>query len=339
MRSFASDNYAPAHPEVLAALTAINQGHQRAYGADELTAQLEHRFAELFGAATKSFLVWNGTGANVLALYSILKPWEAVICSKWSHINVDEGGAPERIIGAKLIDLPSDDAKLTPDQIAAAFIRVGDEHYAQPRVVSITQSTEYGTLYTAAEIKAIAQVAHENNAYLHLDGARLSNAAVALGQTFKEFTTDVGVDVVSFGGTKNGLLNGEAVLFLNPALGDQAKHLRKSLMQLNSKMRYTAVQLLTLLSDDLWQRSAAHANAMAALLAAEVSQLPGITLTQKVQVNSVFATVPKSVINQVPAQFPFYVWNEHTNEVRWMCAWDTTEQDVMAFVAAIKAAL
>ena len=339
MRSFASDNYAPAHPEVLAALAAVNQGHQRAYGADEITAQLELRFQELFGPQTKSFLVWNGTGANVLALYSILKPWEAVICSKWSHINVDEGGAPERIIGAKLIDLPSPDAKLTPDQIAAAFIRVGDEHYAQPRIVSITQSTEYGTLYTAADIKAIADVAHSHNAYLHLDGARLSNAAVALGKTFKEFTTDVGVDIVSFGGTKNGLINGEAVLFLNPTLGDQVKHLRKSLMQLNSKMRYTAVQLLTLLSDDLWHRSAAQANAMAALLASEVSKIPGITLTQKVQVNAVFATVPKSVIDQVPQQFPFYVWNEHTNEVRWMCAWDTSEQDVMDFVAAIKSAI
>ncbi len=339
MRSFASDNYAPAHPEVLAALAAVNQGHQRAYGADEITAQLELRFQELFGPQTKSFLVWNGTGANVLALYSILQPWEAVICSKWSHINVDEGGAPERIIGAKLIDLPSPDAKLTLDQIAAAFIRVGDEHYAQPRIVSITQSTEYGTLYTAAEIKAIADVAHSHNAYLHLDGARLSNAAVALGKTFKEFTTDVGVDIVSFGGTKNGLINGEAVLFLNPTLGDQVKHLRKSLMQLNSKMRYTAVQLLTLLSDDLWHRSATQANAMAALLASEVSKIPGITLTQKVQVNAVFATVPQSVIDQVPQQFPFYVWNEHTNEVRWMCAWDTSEQDVMDFVAAIKSAI
>lgn len=339
MRSFASDNYAPAHPEVLAALAAANQGHQRAYGADEITAQLELRFQELFGPQTKSFLVWNGTGANVLALYSILKPWEAVICSKWSHINVDEGGAPERIIGTKLIDLPSADAKLTPDQIAAAFIRVGDEHYAQPRIVSITQSTEYGTLYTAAEIKAIADVTHSHNAYLHLDGARLSNAAVALQQTFKEFTTDVGVDIVSFGGTKNGLINGEAVLFLNPTLGDRVKHLRKSLMQLNSKMRYTAAQLLTLLSDDLWHRSAAQANAMAALLASEISKIPDITLTQKVQVNAVFATVPKSVIEQVPQQFPFYVWNEHTNEVRWMCAWDTSEQDVMDFVAAIKSAI
>lgn len=339
MRSFASDNYAPAHPEVLTALSAINHGHQRAYGADEISAQLEQRFKELFGPDTKSFLVWNGTGANVLALYSILKPWEAVICSKWSHINVDEGGAPERIVGAKLIDLPSPDAKLTPDQVASAFIRVGDEHYAQPRVVSITQSTEYGTLYSVEEIRAIAKVTHENNAYLHLDGARLSNAAVALDKSFKEFTTDAGVDVVSFGGTKNGLINGEAVLFLNPALGEQVKHLRKSLMQLNSKMRYTAVQLLTLLSDDLWKRSATHANSMAALLANEISKLPEIKITQPVQVNAVFAAVPKSVIDQVPAKFPFYVWNEHTNEVRWMCAWDTSESDVMEFVTAIKTAL
>lgn len=339
MRSFASDNYAPAHPEVLAALAAVNQGHQRAYGADEITAKLEAKFQELFGAATKSFLVWNGTGANVLALHSLLKPWEAVICSKWSHINVDEGGAPERIAGAKLIDLPSPDAKLTPSQVADAFIRVGDEHYAQPRVVSITQSTEYGTLYSVDEIKALAEVVHKNNSYLHLDGARLSNAAVALGKNFKEFTTDAGVDVVSFGGTKNGLINGEAVLYLNPELGDKVKHLRKSLMQLNSKMRYTAAQLLTLLTDDLWHKSATQANNMAQLLATEVSGIPGVEITQPVQVNAVFATVPKSVIDKVPTEFPFYVWNEQTNEVRWMCAWDTTEADVKNFVAAIKRAI
>jgi len=338
MRSFASDNYAPAHPEVLSALTAINHGHQKAYGADEITYQLEAKFQELFGEHTKSFPVWNGTGANVLALYSVLKPWEAVICSNWAHINVDEGGAPERIIGAKLIDLPTANAKLSADQVAAAFIRTGDEHYAQPRVVSITQSTEYGTLYSIPEIKAIAEVAHANNAYLHLDGARLSNAAVALNASFKEFTTDAGVDLVSFGGTKNGLINGEAVLFLNPALGDQVKHLRKSLMQLNSKMRYTSAQLLTLLSNDLWRVNATNANNMAKLLAAEVSKIPGIKITQPVEVNAVFAIVPKSVSEQVPAEFPFYVWNEHTNEVRWMCAWDTTEQDVLDFVAAIKRA-
>ena len=339
MRSFASDNYAPAHPEVLAALSAINQGHQRAYGADEVTSQLEERFRELFGPNTKSYLVWNGTGANVLALYSLLKPWEAVICTKWSHINVDEGGAPERIIGVKLIDLPTNNAKLTPEQIDAAFIRTGDEHYAQPRIVSITQSTEYGTIYSVDEIAAIAERTHKNHAYLHLDGARISNAAVALQKSFREFTTDVGVDVVSFGGTKNGLINGEAVLYLNPDLGEKVKHLRKSLMQLNSKMRYTAVQLLTLLSDDLWYRSAAHANQMAQLLASEVSKLPGIKITQPVEVNSVFAIVPKSVSEKVPNVFPFYVWQEHSNEVRWMCAWDTTEQDVANFVAAIKSAL
>jgi threonine aldolase len=339
VRSFASDNYAPAHPEVLAALSAINQGHQRAYGADEVTSQLEERFRELFGPNTKSYLVWNGTGANVLALYSLLKPWEAVICTKWSHINVDEGGAPERIIGVKLIDLPTNNAKLTPEQIDAAFIRTGDEHYAQPRIVSITQSTEYGTIYSVDEIAAIAEITHKNHAYLHLDGARISNAAVALQKSFREFTTDVGVDVVSFGGTKNGLINGEAVLYLNPDLGEKVKHLRKSLMQLNSKMRYTAVQLLTLLSDDLWYRSAAHANQMAQLLASEVSKLPGIKITQPVEVNSVFAIVPKSVSEKVPNVFPFYVWQEHSNEVRWMCAWDTTEQDVANFVAAIKSAL
>lgn len=339
MRSFASDNYAPAHPAVISTISAINHGHQRAYGADSVTEQLTEVFHDLFGSQTTCYPVWNGTGANVLSLYSVLKPWEAVICSNWAHINVDEGGAPERIIGTKLIDLPTPNAKLTPDQIANAFIRVGDEHYAQPKVVSITQSTEYGTLYSAAEIKQIAEVTHANQAYLHLDGARLSNAAVALDLEFKQFTTDVGVDIVSFGGTKNGLMNGEAVLFLNPDLGQQVKHLRKSLMQLNSKMRYTSAQLLALLSDNLWRENAANANAMAQLLATEVSKIPEIKITQAVEVNAVFATVPKSVIDQVPAQFPFYVWNEKTNEVRWMCAWDTTETDVLDFVSAIKAAI
>ena len=194
-------------------------------------------------------------------------------------------------------------------------------------------------MYSVAEIKAIAEVAHANNAFLHLDGARLSNAAVALNKSFKEITTDAGVDVVSFGGTKNGLINGEAVLFLNPALGDQVKHLRKSLMQLNCKMRYASAQLLALLTDDLWRKNAEQANAMAQLLAAQVSEIDGITITQPVEVNAVFALVPKSVSEKVSQEFPFYVWNEHTNEVRWMCAWDTTQKDVADFVAAIKRAI
>jgi threonine aldolase len=339
MRSFASDNYAPAHPDVLQSMVAVNQDHDRAYGADAVTQKLEIKIKEVFGKAAQIFPVWNGTGANVVALQAMLRPWEAVICTSQAHINVDEGGAPERIIGTKLIDLPTPNAKLTPAQVNQAFIRDGDEHYAQPRVVSITQSTEYGTVYSVSEIAELAEVTHKHNAFLHLDGARISNAAVALNVPFAEFTTKCGVDVISFGGTKNGLISGEAVIFLNSKLTDNIKHIRKTLMQLNSKMRYSSAQLLAFLENDLWKRNALNANKMAQLLATEVAQVPGIKITQTVEVNSVFAIVPQSVITRVIPQFPFYVWDERTNEVRWMCSWDTTQEDVMAFVAAIKAAV
>jgi threonine aldolase len=336
MRAFASDNYAPAHPEVLEAIARANVGHARAYGADEVTARLEARVREAFGPAAHCFPVFNGTGANVTSLQAALRPWEAVICSVQAHINVDEGGAPERTVGAKLIPLPTRDGRLTPQQVEAAFIRPGDEHYAQPRVVSVTQSTEYGTVYPLLQLRAIADVAHAHGGYLHVDGARLANAAVSLGVDLGEITARGAVDILSFGGTKNGALGAEAVVVFNPALAAHFKHVRKTLMQLNSKMRFTSAQLLALLSGDLWRRNAANANAMAQRLAKAVAGLPDVELTQPVEANAVFARIPQAVIDQVPGQFPFYMWDDASREARWMCSWDTTEDDVDAFAAAIR---
>ena len=340
VRGFASDNYAPVHPEVLAELERVNVGHERAYGYDSVTAELHEHFRDHFGTQTESFVVFNGTGANVVSLQLLLRPWEAVVCPSTAHINVDEGGAPEHYLGSKLIDVPTDDGKLTPDALRHVWLRVGDEHAVQPRVASVTQSTEVGTRYTADELGALAETVHSLGGYLHVDGARISNAAVSLGSGFKEFTTDVGVDVVSFGGTKNGLLGAEAVLVLNPSLNSKSLlNIRKQAMQLSSKQRFISAQLNALLRDGLWQRSAAHANAMAQRLAAAVGDIPGVALTQPTQANGVFATIPGHAIAALQEQFAFYEWNEHTHEVRWMCSWDTTVDDVDSFAALVRQTL
>ena len=344
-RGFASDNYAGAHPEVLAAIAEANEGHQIAYGEDVYTARLQEVIRGHFGDRAEAFPVFNGTGANVTALTSVLPRWGAVISTATAHIHTDEGGAPERVSGLKLLPVPTPDGKLTPELIAEEAWGWGDEHRAQPLAVSITQTTELGTLYTPDEIRAIADYAHERGMVLHLDGARISNAAAALGVGFREFTTDAGVDILSFGGTKNGLLFGEAVVVLNPEASDGLLFLRKLTMQLASKMRFVSAQLIALLSDDLWLRSASHANAMAARLRegleGEIAagSITGIHFTQPTQANAVFVTLPEGVADRLRQRFRFYDWNPATREVRWMCAFDTTEADIDAFLGALRAEL
>lgn len=345
LRGFASDNYAGVHPEVLAAITEANGGHQIAYGEDVYTARLQEVIREHFGEQAEAFPVFNGTGANVTALTSVLPRWGAVVSTSTAHIHTDEGGAPERISGLKLLPVATPDGKLTPDLIGEEAWGWGDEHRAQPLAVSITQTTELGTLYTVDEVRAIADYAHERGMVLHMDGARISNAAAALGVGFREFTTDAGVDILSFGGTKNGLLYGEAIVVLNPEASDGLIYLRKLNMQLASKMRFVSAQLIALLTDGLWLRSASHANAMAARLRAglegEIStgSITGVNFTQATQANAVFATLPPGVADRLRTSFRFYDWNPATGEVRWMTAFDTTEHDIDAFLAALRTEL
>jgi threonine aldolase len=336
VRGFASDNYSGVHPEVLAALAAANGGHQVAYGEDEYTQKLEGLIAELFGEGTECFPVFNGTGANVLALQSLLPRWGAVVCASTAHINMDENGAPERIGGMKLLQVPTPDGKLTPELIDREAWGWGDEHRAQPLAVSITQTTELGTCYTPEEVKAIADHVHARGMKLHMDGARLANAAAHLGVPLRTFTRDAGVDILSFGGTKNGMMFGELVVALNPDAAPGLKYLRKMNMQLASKMRFISAQFIALLEDGLWLRSAGHANSMAARLRAAVDGIDGVEPTQATQSNGVFAVLPPGVADRLRNSFKFYDWNEATGEVRWMCSFDTSEADIDAFVAAIK---
>lgn len=335
-RGFASDNYSGVHPEVLAALAAANGGHQVSYGEDDYTARLQLLMEQHFGEGIECFPVFNGTGANVLSLQSLLPRWGAVICAATAHINMDENGAPERVGGIKLLAVPTPDGKLTPEIIDREAWGWGDEHRAQPLAVSITQTTEMGTCYTPEEVRAIADHVHSKGMKLHMDGARLANAAAHLQVPLRAFTRDAGVDILTFGGTKNGLLFGEVVVALNPAAANGLIFLRKMNMQLASKMRFLSAQFIALLEGDLWLRSAGHANAMAARLRAGVEGIDGVEPTQKTESNGVFAVLPAGVADRLRKSFRFYDWNEATREVRWMCSFDTSEEDVDSFVAAIK---
>ena len=338
LRGFASDNYSGVHPEILAAIAAANNGHQSAYGTDVYTARLHEVLRGHFGEQAEVFPVFNGTGANVTALLSLLPRWGAVVCAQTAHIHVDEGGAPEKVAGIKLFPVPTPDGKLTPELIDIEARGFGDEHRAQPLAVSITQSTELGTLYTPDEIRAITSHAHSLGMSVHMDGARLSNAAAALGVPFAEFTTDAGVDIISLGGTKNGALGAEAIVLLNPGASAGLTYLRKTNMQLASKMRFVSAQLIALFEGDLWLRNAGHSNAMAARLRAAVEGIPGIEFAQETQANGVFARLPEGVADAVRSEFFFYDWDEAAREVRWMCSFDTTEDDVDAFAALIRTA-
>jgi threonine aldolase len=342
-RGFASDNNSGAHPEILAAIAAANDGHVVAYGDDDYTAVARQRFREHLGEQAEAFMVFNGTGANVLAVEALARPHEAVICPASAHLNVDECGAPERIAGVKLLAVETPDGKLSPGLVAARITGVGDQHASQPRVISVSQSTELGTVYTPEEIGALADLAHRHQMYLHVDGARLANAAAALDLPLRALTTDAGVDVLSFGGTKNGLLLGDAIVFLRSELARDFLFIRKQSMQLASKMRFLAVQFDALLGGDLWHRSAAHANAMARRLAEAISGIGGVELAYPVQANGVFATLPAEAIGRLrdalPAAHPFYVWDEAAGTIRLMCSWDTTEDDVDGLASAVAAAI
>jgi threonine aldolase len=338
-RGFASDNSATIHPLVLAAIARVNVGHAFAYGHDPYTERVQALIEQQFGGDARAFLVFNGTAANVLSLRAVCRPWEAAICADTAHLNVDEGGAPEAIAGVKLLTVSAEHGKLTPAQVKERITRAGDEHAVQPRVLSISQCTELGTVYTIRETRALAKVADEHGLVLHLDGARLSNAAASLELPLRALTTDPGVDVVSFGGTKNGLLGAEAVVFLNRELADGFKYLRKQSLQLASKMRFLAAQFEALLTDELWLRSAQQANAMALRLARGVNEFRGVTITQPVQANAVFARLPAKARRELQESFDFYTWDEDAGDVRWMCSWDTTEEDVDDFVYAVEDAV
>ncbi len=334
-RGFASDNNAGVLLEVMQAMAQVNTGHTVGYGGDRFTELAIKLFKREMGTTTEVFFVYNGTGANVIAIQAMARPFEAVICAQTAHINVDECGAPEKHSGCKLIDIPTPDGKLTPQLIQPFLHGFGFEHHVQPKVISITQSSEMGTLYSIEEVQNICDFAHENGLLVHMDGARISNAAAALDCSLADITVNAGVDVLSFGGTKNGMMFGEAVLVFNPDLGGPVKYIRKQSAQLHSKMRFIAAQFTAFLTDELWRKHALHANAMAQLLAREAQKVPGIEITQKVQANGVFAIVPQTWIEVLQNKYFFYMWDQNRSEVRWMTAFDTTEEDIYDFVAQI----
>ena len=338
-RNFASDNNAGVHPEVLEAITRVNQGHVVAYGDDPFTRSAIAKFKEHFGDGIEVFFTFNGTGANVLSLQSLNRPYHAVLCSEFAHIYTDECGAPEKHTGCKLIPLPHQDGKITLDSVRHAYHGIGDQHHVQARVISITQSTEMGTVYRPEEIQALAAFAHEHEMFLHVDGARIANAAASLGQTLIQATRDLGVDVLSFGGTKNGIMGGEAVVFFNRALSVDFLYLRKQGMQLASKMRFIAAQFEALLTNDLWRRSAEHANRMAQVLKAEVDKIPQVRVVWEVEANGVFAQIPQHAIAKIKERYFFYPWIEEECIVRWMCSFDTTEDDVKQFAKVVAEAV
>jgi threonine aldolase len=337
--TFASDNTAGVHPEVLDAIARANVGQALPYGEDDETAECEQRFNELFGQEIVTKLVFNGTGANVVALAGLLGPAESVLCSAWAHILLEEGGASERILGAKLVGLANDDAKITPDQIISAAHDLGDQHHAQPAVVSITQATELGTVYTAPEIAAICEAAHALGLTVHMDGARISNAVAALGnsaEALRSMTIDAGVDVMTFGGTKNGLLGAEAVLFLNPELGARSAYLRKMTTQLSSKMRFLAAQFNALLNAGLWLQLAGHANAMATELQKQTASVDGVQFDRPPVVNSVFPRLPSASIKPLQDWSFFWDWDRANGQVRWMTSWSTTAEDIDRFASGVE---
>jgi threonine aldolase len=335
-RSFASDNNAGVHPEMIEAINVANDGHVVAYGNDPFTARAVKVFQKHFGRDIAVHFVFGGTGANVLGLKAITNSYEAVVCAETAHINVDECGAPEKFTGCKLLTIRTPDGKIRVEQIKPFLSEVGFEHHVQPRVISVSQATEMGTVYTRDELKTLARFAHDHNMLLHVDGARIANAAVSLKASLKQITVDCGVDVLSFGGTKNGMMYGEAVVFLNNKLGQDFKYIRKQGMHLPSKMRFISAQFEALLSGDLWRRNAEHANRMARMLASELEKVPGIRLTQPVETNGVFAVIPEKYIEALQKKYFFYVWDEEVSECRFMASFDTSEEDIREFVAQVR---
>lgn len=334
--TFASDNYSGVHPEIMEALQRVNNGHAPSYGSDQYTEHAVEKFKHFFGRNIEVFFAYNGTAANVLGLSALTHSFEGIICSHLAHIHVDESTATETFIGCRQITVETTDGKITPDDIERRIQRLGDQHHPQAKVISISQSTEYGTVYTPDEISSIAALARKYNLFLHMDGSRICNAAVSLNKDFKSFTADVGVDVLSFGGTKNGMMFGEAVIFFQPGLAKNFQYIRKQGMQLHSKMRFIAAQFDALLTDDLWKRNASHANLMATLLAKELATIPQIQITKPVHANGVFAIMPARIIPGLQGHQYFYIWNEQMSEARLMCSFNTRVEDVEKFVRRIR---
>jgi len=333
---FISDNASGVHPEVFAALSKANRGHAQAYGHDACTERATAILRKQFGGRVEVLLALTGTGANVIALHSVLRSHEAVICADCAHMHRDECGAPEKFIGAKLLPARTAEGKLSPDTIRPLLRDTNKVHRVQPRIVSVSQCTEWGTVYTVAELRALAAFCHGNGLLLHMDGARLSNAAVSLGVSLKEASGDCGVDILSFGGTKNGLMGAEAVVFFGPQLADAAAFARKQAMQLCSKMRFIAVQFEALLDGGLWQRNASHANAMAARLAAAVEGIEAVHLVMPVETNAVFARMAPALVTELQSSVVFAVWDSVQSIVRWMTSFDTTADEVDYFAERIR---
>lgn len=335
MKSFASDNYSGVHPEVMKAIIEANTQHEISYGDDVYTAEAQKLFEKEFGNV-KVLYTFNGTGANVVSLKTCLLPFQSVICTNTAHIYVDECGAPVQSIGSSLIPFATPNGKLTPQLIENELLHIGNVHHTQPKVISISQSTELGTVYSLDELKALTNFAHKNGMYVHLDGARISNAVAALGVSLKEATVDCGIDIMSFGGTKNGLMMGEAVLIFNEELKQSAPYYHKQSAQLFSKNRFIAAQFIALLKDELWRKMALHSNKMAQMLVSQLSEIKEVILTQNVDANALFVIIPKHAVEPLRSAFRFYDWNTETGELRWMCSFDTTEDDVNNFVSKLK---
>jgi threonine aldolase len=335
-RGFASDNNAGVHPRILQAIESVNKGHTIAYGDDPYTAEAKEIFQKHFGKNIDVYFVFNGTAANVLGIKAITESYHSIICSDLAHLHMDECGAPEKYTGCKILTVESSDGKLTIEGIRRHMHGFGFEHHAQPKVISITQSTEMGRVYTVSEIREIADYAHDQGLYLHMDGARIANAAAKLSCTLKQMTVNAGVDVLSFGGTKNGMMFGEAIVFFHPNISKEFKYIRKQGMQLGSKMRFISAQFSALLSNDLWLDNACHANKMAKYLEEKVRKISQIQITQPIEVNAIFAILPEQHIETIQNEFFFYVWNEDNSEVRWMTAFDTEKEDIDKFTSFIE---
>lgn len=335
-KDLGSDNHSGVHPKILAALSEANRKHAPSYGTDPISRLCESEFKRLLGPSARPFFVFNGTAANVLSIRALVQSYHSIICAETAHLNVDECAAPESLIGCKLLTLPTPDGKLTPEQVERCMIRAGDQHYAQPKLVSISQPTEVGTLYSIEELKALREATRRHGLYLHIDGARITNAAEALGVSLKQLTSDIGIDALSFGGTKNGLLFGEAVVFFAPEPAKDFKYIRKQNLQLPSKMRFLAAQFYAFFKDDLWRDIAAHSNQMAQALAERLTEFPEVEVMQEVQTNMIFVRIPKPWTKPLKKQAFFYVFDEHEWIMRWMTSFDTQEEDLQAFVDAIK---
>lgn len=335
-RFFASDNSAPVHPDVLAAIAAANEGHAISYGDDKWTREATKSVQRIFGRKSRVAFVYNGTGANVLGMQAAIAGYHGIVCTDVSHIHTDECGAPERFTGAKLLAVPTDDGRMAGEQVLRELHAIGVEHHSQPRVVSLTQATELGTVYAPELVREIAKVCHRHDLLLHVDGARIANAAVSLDDGLSEITGKLGVDILSLGGTKNGMMFGEAVVFFRPELADAFPYIRKQGMQLASKMRYIAAQFSALFGGDLWRRLAAQANTMASTLAAQLRSVPEVEVVYPVEANAVFARLPSDAIESARREVFFYVWDEADSVVRLMCSYDTTVDDVERLTGAIR---